>query len=57
MDTANSTKIKCPVCENEFDLDLTGLNVGDIAECPVCGATLEVVSIDPITVEPIVKGK
>jgi lysine biosynthesis protein LysW len=57
MDNTNTVKIKCAVCENEFDLDTTGLNVGDIVECPVCGGTLEMVSMDPVTVEPIVKGK
>lgn len=57
MDDNTKVKVNCPVCENEFDLDTAGLNVGDIVECPVCGATLEMVSTDPLTVEPVIKGK
>jgi lysine biosynthesis protein LysW len=53
----NKVMIKCPVCENDFELEITGLNIGDIVECQVCGATLEVVSVEPIMVEPIIKGK
>lgn len=52
-DDTKNTKITCPECENEFDYDITELEVGDIIECPVCGANLEVVSLAPLTVEPI----
>lgn len=53
----NKISVKCKVCDNNFDLDTTGLNVGDIIECPVCGATLEIISLDPFMVDPVVKGK
>ncbi len=49
--------VKCPVCDNDFDLDLHGIQVGDVIECPVCGATLEVLSLDPIKLEAVVRGK
>lgn len=57
MEDNNKVSITCPVCDNAFDMDKAGVSIGDIVECPVCGGTLEVVSADPLTVEPIVKGK
>jgi alpha-aminoadipate carrier protein LysW len=56
MDNRKVT-VKCPVCDNDFELDLNGIQVGDIIECPVCGATLEVLSLDPIKLEAVVRGK
>ena len=53
MTDMKKQKITCPVCENEFELDLSNLEVGDIVECPICGANLEVVSIDPLVLEPV----
>lgn len=45
--------IHCPECENHFDCDMTEIEVGDITECLVCGANLEVVNVDPLTVEAV----
>lgn len=56
MDSKQVT-VKCPVCENDFELELEGIQVGDIIECPVCGATLEVLNLDPLVLEAVVKGK
>ncbi len=53
MTDMKKQKITCTVCENEFELDLSNLEVGDIVECPICGANLEVVSIDPLVLEPV----
>ncbi len=54
-DTDNKQKkqIKCPECENTFDVEESNLEIGAILECPVCGASLEVVDLDPLTVEPV----
>ena len=46
-------QIKCPECENEFEYDIAGVEVGDIIECPICGANLEVVGVDPFLAESI----
>lgn len=45
--------ITCTECENEFENEVSDLEVGDIIECPVCGANLEVVNTEPLTVAPV----
>jgi len=35
-------KVKCPECEQEFDLDIDEYEEGDFVECPECGASLMV---------------
>jgi alpha-aminoadipate/glutamate carrier protein LysW len=52
-DDKKQITIVCPECENEFEHNASELEIGDIIECPVCGANLEVVSIDPVKVEPV----
>lgn len=51
--SAQAHSVKCPVCDNEFDFDTASAQIGDIIECPVCGANLEVLSIEPFQVESI----
>ncbi|MGQ9702741.1 MAG: hypothetical protein ACUVQT_09875 [bacterium] len=48
--------VQCPICENYFKIDLSGLEIGDIVECPVCGGTSELVD-EQGSLEPVVKGK
>ena len=36
----------CPECGAE--VELVGVEVGEIVPCPECGADLEVVSLDPV---------
>ena len=36
----------CPECDAEIQVD--GVEVGEILPCPECGADLEVVSTDPV---------
>lgn len=56
--TTNGPKmVKCPVCDNDFELDSSNLDIADIVECTVCGGTSEIVSTDPLTLEPVIKGK
>jgi len=49
--------VVCTECDNEFEYDITGLEEGDIIECPICGANLEILSLDPFKVDSIVDGK
>ena len=39
----------CPECAAEFEL--TGVRKGEIVDCPDCGVELEVVNLDPITLD------
>ena len=40
----------CPECGAE--LKLSNVLRGEIVQCPDCGADLEVVSVNPLTLEP-----
>ena len=41
----------CPECEAEISLE-DGVEQNEIIVCPDCGVDLEVVSLDPLTLEP-----
>ena len=45
-----SNKVFCPECEAEITLDATVME-GEILVCPDCGIDLEVISIEPVTIE------
>lgn len=45
-----SNNVYCPECEAEITLDATVMQ-GEILVCPDCGVDLEVMSIDPVTIE------
>ena len=42
--------VECPECAAELDL-APNVEVGEILVCPDCGVELEVMSVDPITLE------
>jgi alpha-aminoadipate carrier protein LysW len=46
---ANSISAKCPECDAEVDLD--GVVLNEIVVCGDCGADLEVVNLNPATLE------
>jgi alpha-aminoadipate carrier protein LysW len=43
------TNATCPECEAE--MELSGVEVGEIVVCPDCGVDLEVTSLEPVTLE------
>ena len=43
----------CPVCDGTFYVDLEEVEEGDLISCEECGAELEVVSLDPLELEPV----
>lgn len=53
QDDTKKVKVTCPECDNEIVIDSEIAEIGDIIECPVCGANLEIVSLDPVQVQPI----
>jgi alpha-aminoadipate carrier protein LysW len=40
----------CPECAAEIELDAQVME-GEIVDCPDCGVELEVVSLDPVTLD------
>jgi alpha-aminoadipate carrier protein LysW len=43
----------CPECEFEIDVDELDVDKGDTLECDNCGTSLEVVRLNPITLEAV----
>ena len=41
----------CPECDFEIDVDEYDVDRGDTLECDNCGATLEVIGLNPIEFE------
>jgi len=41
---------ECPECGGDIELN-ADVMVGEIIECEECGAELEVISLDPLTLE------
>ncbi|MGQ9511051.1 MAG: paraquat-inducible protein A [Thermaceae bacterium] len=49
-------ELTCPVCGETSLVLAEDLEVGSILECEACGASLEVVSLDPLEVEVLEEG-
>ena len=44
--------VNCPVCDAAIDVEEDELDEGEAISCDECGATLNVVSIDPLELAP-----
>ena len=43
--------VTCPVCDGTIDVDEEDVDEGDTISCDDCGATLKVLSTDPLELE------
>ncbi len=43
----------CPECEAAIDVDEDEIEEGQTLDCPECGAELEVVSTNPVELNPV----
>lgn len=43
--------VECPMCEAAIDVDSDELDEGDSLVCEECGASLNVVGLDPLELE------
>ena len=43
----------CPECETDLDLDEEELEEGEIVSCPECGTDFEVVTKNPLELNPV----
>lgn len=43
----------CPECETDLDLDEDELDEGEIVSCPECGSDFEVVTTNPLELNPV----
>ena len=47
----------CPECDAAIDIEEEELEEGQIVDCPECGAELEVVSTNPVELDPVKDNK
>lgn len=43
--------VTCPECDSDIDVEEDELDEGDTFNCDECGATLKVLSLDPLEME------
>lgn len=43
----------CPECETDLDLDEEELDEGEIVSCPECGTDFEVITANPLELNPV----
>ncbi len=43
----------CPECETDLDLDEEELEEGEIVSCPECGLDFEVITKNPLELNPV----
>ncbi|HUZ45273.1 MAG TPA: hypothetical protein VMW54_01425 [Terriglobia bacterium] len=43
----------CPECDAAIDIEEEELEEGQTVDCPECGAELEVVSTNPVELDPV----
>ena len=45
--------VLCPECETDLDIEEDELAEGEIVSCPECGSDFEVVTTNPLELNPI----
>ncbi len=43
--------IFCPDCRGKFEVELADIIEGEVLECPLCGAEIEIVQESPIKIQ------
>ena len=47
--------IHCPDCRGRFDVETSDIIEGDILECVLCGAEIEVIQEEPIKIQLLIE--
>ena len=45
--------VLCPQCESDMDIEEDEVDEGEIVSCPECGTEFEVVTINPLKLNPV----
>ena len=48
--------VLCPECETDLDIEEDEVDEGEIVSCPECGTDFEVVTTNPLELNPISEG-
>ena len=47
--------VYCPECETDLDVDADVVDEGEVVSCPECGTDFEVITTNPLHLEPMAK--
>ena len=45
--------VLCPECETDLDVAEDEVDEGDVVSCPECGSEFEVVTANPLELQPV----
>lgn len=45
--------VLCPECETDLDIEEDEVDEGEIVSCPECGSDFEVVTTNPLELNPV----
>ena len=45
--------VLCPECETDLDIEEDEVDEGEIVSCPECGTDFEVITINPLELNPL----
>jgi alpha-aminoadipate/glutamate carrier protein LysW len=49
--------ILCPQCESDMDIEEDEVDEGEVVSCPECGTEFEVVTVNPLELNPVEEEK
>jgi alpha-aminoadipate carrier protein LysW len=45
--------VLCPECETDMDIEEDEVDEGEIVSCPECGSEFEVITVNPLELNPV----
>ena len=45
--------VLCPECETDLDIEEDEVDEGEIVSCPECGSEFEVITVNPLELNPV----
>ncbi len=45
--------VLCPECESDLDIEEDEVDEGEIVSCPECGSEFEVITTNPLELNPV----
>ena len=45
--------VLCPQCESDMDIEEDEVDEGEVVSCPECGTEFEVVTVNPLELNPV----
>ncbi len=45
--------VLCPQCESDLDIEEDEVDEGEVVACPECGTEFEVITVNPLELNPV----